>query len=250
MAHREPASGSVPGGASRFATTHWSLVLAARDHASPQSRDALAALCAVYWYPLYAYVRRCGRDASQAQDLTQEFFARLLEKDYLQVVDREKGKFRSFLMAALRHFLLNEYDRARAQKRGGGRALLSIDPQAAEGRYCREPAHVETPEKLYERRWALTLLDQVLARLREEMTQAGKERLFEGLKAFLTGEARSASHREVATKLEMTEGAVKVAVHRLRRQYRELLREEIRRTLDESGKIEDEIRELFAALGS
>jgi RNA polymerase sigma-70 factor (ECF subfamily) len=250
MAHREPASESVPASAGRFATTHWSLVLAARDRAAPQSREALAALCAVYWYPLYAYVRRSGREANQAQDLTQEFFARLLEKDYLQVVDREKGKFRSFLLAALRHFLLNEYDHATARKRGGGRALLSIDARHAEGHYSREPAHVETPEKLFERRWALTLLDQVLTRLREEMAQAGKERLFDGLKAFLTGETRSASHRDLAAKLAMTEGAVKVAVHRLRRRYRELLREEIGRTLDEPGQVEEEIRELFAALGS
>src|SRR5262249_28168649 len=154
-------------GAGRFATTRWSMVLAARDHAAPQSREALAALCAAYWYPLYAYVRRQGHDADAASDLTQEFFARLLEKDCLQVVDRGKGKFRSFLLAACRHFLLNEYDRGRAYKRGGAVTFTGLDFQSAEGRYSREPGHSLTPEKLYERRWALTLLDQVLGRLRE-----------------------------------------------------------------------------------
>ena len=250
MAHPEANSGS-PGG-SLFATTHWSLVLAAKDRASPQSQEALAALCAAYWYPLYAYVRRRGHDAHQAQDLTQEFFARLLEKDYLQVVDREKGKFRSFLLAALQHFLSNEYDRAKARKRGGGggRPALAIDFAAAEGRYALEPAHSLTPEKLFERRWALTLLDGVLARLREEYHDGGKGKLFDGLKSYLTAGESAVSHAETARTLDMSEGAVKVAAHRLRKRYRELLREEIERTLDEPGRIDDEIRDLFAALGS
>lgn len=241
--------GSIPAGAGRFATTHWSVVLAARDQDAPQSREALAALCASYWYPLYAYIRRRGHAADPAQDLTQEFFARLLEKDYLQVVDRAKGKFRSFLLAACQHFLCNEYDRLKARKRGGGRALLALDFQAAEGLYGQEPAHALTPEKLFERRWALTLLDQVLGRLRDEMSRAGKGKQFEALKSFLMGENKAMPYRRVAEALELSEGAVKVAVHRLRKRYRELLREEIERTLDKSDQVEDEIRDLFAALG-
>jgi RNA polymerase sigma-70 factor (ECF subfamily) len=229
-----------------FATTHWSLVLAARDRASPQSRQALAELCAAYWYPLYAYVRRRGHDADQAQDLTQEFFARLLEKDYLRVVDRAKGKFRSFLLAALQHFLSNEYDRARARKRGGGR-VLSIDYLAAEDRYRLEPAHTLTPEKLFERRWALTLLDQVLVRLSAEWRD--KQNVFARLKVFLTGEEGAARYGQIAAELEMSEGAIKVAIHRLRKRYRELLRQEIERTLEAPDGTDDEIRELFAALG-
>jgi RNA polymerase sigma-70 factor (ECF subfamily) len=249
MATSKDNASSNPAGANRFATTHWSVVLAARDRAAPQSREALAALCAAYWYPLYAYIRRRGHDADQAQDLTQEFFARLLEKDYLQVVDRAKGKFRSFLLAACQHFLCNEYDRARARKRGGGRASISLDFQAAEGRYGLEPAHSLTPEKLFERRWALTLLDQVLGRLRDEMIHAGREKLFETLKVVLMGEKASIPYRQLAKELDLSEGSIKVAVHRLRKRYRELLREEIERTLDESVQVEEEIRDLFAALG-
>src|SRR5207248_2029645 len=197
---------------------------------------------------LYAFARRRGHDADQALDLTQEFFVRLLEKDYLQVVDREKGKFRSFLLAAFQHFLLNEYDRAKAQKRGGGRGFVSIDAGDAEGRYRLEPEHDLTPEKLFDRRWALTLLDQVLARLCAEMTEAGKGHLYEKLKSSLMAEGDAASHREIAAELGTSEGAVKVAVHRLRKRYRELLRDEIERTVGDPTHVEDEIRDLFAAL--
>jgi RNA polymerase sigma factor (sigma-70 family) len=243
-------SSSLPAGAGRFATTHWSVVVAARDGDSPQARDALAALCGTYWYPLYAFVRRQGNSADAAQDLTQEFFARLLEKDFLAVVDREKGKFRSFLLAACKHFLSNERDRARAQKRGGGRQPLSIDARDAESRYLLEPADPLTPEKLFERRWALTLLEQVLARLRDEFGRAGKEQLFDRLKSYLTGAPDGASYAEAASELEMSEGAVKVAVHRLRRRYRDLLHDEIARTTDSPADVDDEIRCLFAALAS
>jgi RNA polymerase sigma-70 factor (ECF subfamily) len=249
MSSRRPDLPSVPAGAERFATTHWSLVLAARDRAAPESRDALAALCATYWYPLYAFVRRRGHDADQAQDLTQEFFVRLLEKDYLQVVDRDKGKFRAFLLAAFGHFLLNEYDRAKAQKRGGGREFIPLDFEAAEGRYSLEPAHALTPERLFERRWALTLLDQVLARLRAEMVQAGKEQLYENLKVYLMMDTSAESYAGLAEELGQSAGAVKVAVHRLRKRYRALLREEIARTVDGAEQVEEEIRDLFTALG-
>lgn len=234
-----------PGG---FATTRWSLVCAARAPSSPESRAALAALCGVYWYPLYAFVRRQGHDADRARDLTQEFFARLLERADLAAVDRSKGRFRSFLLAACKHFLCNEHDRVHARKRGGGRAPLPIDAAVAEGRYGGEPSHNETPERLFERRWALALLDQVLARLRQEYAAAGKGRLFERLKGHLTGEA-GLPHARAAAELGLREGAVKVAVHRLRKRYGELLRDEIAQTLHDPAEVEDEIRDLFAALG-
>lgn len=223
--------------------------MAARDRAAPQAQEALAVLCRTYWYPLYAFIRRQGFTADQAQDLTQEFFARLLEKDYLAAVDREKGKFRSFLLAACKHFLSNERDRARAQKRGGGREFVSIDPQLGESRYGLEPAHDATAERLFERRWALTLLEQVLARLREEFHQAGKGRLFELLKTCLTGD-KTVPYRRAGEELSLSESAVKVAAHRLRKRYRELLREEIGQTVSDPEQIDDEIRSLFAALGS
>ncbi|HMC65784.1 MAG TPA: sigma-70 family RNA polymerase sigma factor [Gemmataceae bacterium] len=240
-------SRSVSGVAGRFATTHWSIVLAARDRDSPQAQDALASLCASYWYPLYAFIRRQGFTADQSQDLTQEFVARLLEKEFLGAVDREKGKFRSFLLAACKHFLANERDRERAQKRGGGRQGLSLDFNSADRRYGLEPVHTLTPERLFERRWALTLLDQVLARLRQESVEAGRQKVFDRLKVFLTGETGPA-YRQVAKELGMSEGAVKVAVHRFRERYRELLREEIGRTVAATEDIDGEIRDLFAAL--
>src|SRR6266849_6835069 len=194
-----------------FATTHWSVVVAAGHRSSPQAREALATLCNTYWYPLYVFVRRQGFSAEGAQDLTQEFFARLLEKDFLALVDREKGRFRSFLLAACKHFLSNERDRDRAKKRGGGHEVISFDVAHAESRYRLEPAHDLSPEKLFERRWAMTLLDQVLALLRNESVQAGKADQFDHLKAFLTGDKGQTSYHDVAEKLGMTEGAAKVA---------------------------------------
>jgi RNA polymerase sigma-70 factor (ECF subfamily) len=232
-----------------FATTHWSLVAAARDRASPEARDALAELCRAYWYPLYAFIRRKGHAADAAQDLTQEFFTRLLEKDFLGAVDRARGKFRSFLLAACQHFLANEYDRAAAQKRGGGRAHLPLDFRAAEDRYTHEPAHALTPERLFERRWALTLLDDVLVRLQAEFDEAEKGPLFDRLKAFLTQPAETAPYRELAAGLAMTEGALRVAVHRLRRRYRELLEAAIAQTVETPDQVAEEIRCLFTALG-
>jgi RNA polymerase sigma factor (sigma-70 family) len=232
---------------SHFATTHWSLVLAARDRAEAGSDDALASLCTLYWYPLYAYVRRRGHGPDDAHDLTQEFFTRLLEKDWLAAVDREKGKFRSFLLASCNHFLANERDRVRAKKRGGGRPVLSLEATDAEGRYRTEPADDLTPEKLFERRWALALLQQVMTRLREEFENRGKGELFDRLRGFLVGE-KGTGYRQAAEALGLSEGAVKVAVHRLRQRYRELLHEEIGRTVGTPDEIEGEIRALFAAL--
>jgi RNA polymerase sigma-70 factor (ECF subfamily) len=234
---------------SHFATTHWSLVLAARDRGEPAAHEALASLCALYWYPLYAYVRRRGHDAERAHDLTQEFFARLLEKDFLAGVDRGKGTFRSFLLAACNHFLSNQRDRVRARKRGGGRPILSLDATDAEGRYLAEPADALTPQKLFERRWAMALLQQVMARLRDDFEARGKGPLFDRLRGFLVGE-KGDRYRQVAQELGLSEGAVKVAVHRLRQQYRDLLRQEIGRTVLSEEQVDEEVRELFAALGS
>jgi RNA polymerase sigma-70 factor (ECF subfamily) len=233
-----------------FATTHWSLVLAARGRPSPDARAALADLCRVYWYPLYAFVRRSGHDATTAEDLTQEFFARLLEKGWLGQADRTKGRFRSFLLAACKHFLTNERDRARALKRGGGKPPLPIDFGGADQRYAREPADELTPERLFERRWALALLDQVLADLRTEYAAVGKGALFDRLKAHLGGAADSAPYESVAAELGMTAGAVKVAAHRLRQRYRDRLRDAIARTLDDPAAVDDEIRHLFAVLSA
>jgi len=231
-----------------FATTHWTVVLHARQPDSPQAHEALERLCQAYWYPLYAFVRRQGHDAHDAQDLTQEFFARLLEKNYLQDVDRAKGRFRSFLLASLKHFLANEWDRRKALKRGGNRTHLPIDSQSAETRYGLEPAHDQSPEKLFERRWALTLLDQVLQRLREEFAAEGKVEQFDHLKVTLTTDRHSVPYAELGARLQLSEGAVKVAVHRLRQRYREVLRAEIAQTVARPEDVEGEIRHLFAAL--
>jgi RNA polymerase sigma-70 factor (ECF subfamily) len=239
-----------PNPAGRFATTHWSLILAAGRGATPDARAALAALCGTYWYPLYAFARRLGQSADDAQDSTQAFFARLLEKHYLRDADQSRGKFRSFLLAAFKHFLANERDRARAQKRGGGRPVLSLDFAAGESRYGREPSHEATPERLYERRWALAVLDWVLARLRGEAVRDGKDAAFDRLKGFLTGDGDAASYRDLAAELGRSEGAVKVAVHRLRRRYREVLREEIAQTVTGPADVEDELMYLLTALTS
>jgi DNA-directed RNA polymerase specialized sigma24 family protein len=234
-----------PGGARDFATTRWSIVLSARaDH--PGASTALTTLCEAYWYPLYAYVRRQGVAPHDAQDLTQEFFARLLEKDWLRTVARERGHFRSWLLAALKHFLANEWDKLRAKKRGGGLVFISINDDSAESRYVREPADHASADRLYDRRWALILLDRVLTRLRDEFAGAGKSEQFEALKGALTGE--KTPYADAAASLGTTEGAVKVAVHRLRERYRDLIRAEIAETVATPAEVEGELRYLFAAL--
>lgn len=235
-------------GGGRFTTTHWSLVLAAAGCEDACGREALARLCQVYWYPLYAFVRRQGHDPHDAQDLTQEFFVRLLEKDYLGDVDRSKGKFRSFLLAAVKHFLSKEWAKAKTLKRGGGHRFVPLDILPGETRYLREPEDDETPERLFERQWAMTLLEQVLGRLAEECERKGKRSLFEHLQGCLTGSRDLLPYAELATKLDMNEQAVKVAVHRLRQRYRGLLREEIAQTVANPAEIDDEICHLFAAL--
>ena len=238
---------TLPARGDRFATTHWSMVVSAGCSPSPEAGRALATLCENYWFPLYAFVRRAGHSAEDARDLTQEFFARLLAQRFLTKVDRRKGKFRSFLLAALKHFLADEWDHAHAQKRGGTQTVISFDGLDAETRYRLEPAQGLTPEKMFEKQWALSLLEQVLSRLDAEMAADGKVALFEALKDALTG-VRSTTYAAIGAELGMTEGAVKVAAHRLRRRYRDLLRKEIGQTVASSDEIGDEIRYLLSCL--
>jgi RNA polymerase sigma factor (sigma-70 family) len=232
----------------KFSTTRWSLVLAAGQGTTPEAREALSTLCALYWYPLYAFTRRHGCAPEDSRDRVQGFFTRLLEKNDLAAVDRQRGRFRSWLLSSLEHYLANEWDRERARKRGGAQPLLSIDAEAAEGRYGLEPSHTLTPEKLYERRWALTLLEHVLSTLEEECTRLGRQELFEKLRGTLAGDADQLPYAEVAEALGMSPGAVKMAAHRLRGRYRELLRAEIAQTVERPEDIDDEIRLLLAAL--
>jgi RNA polymerase sigma factor (sigma-70 family) len=242
-----PTNDAFPLKARDFHTTHWSMVLAARG-AATGAPAALAKLCEDYWYPLYAFIRRQGHAPHDAQDLTQEFFARLLEKGWLAGVERERGKFRSWLLASMKHFLANEWDKARALKRGGDSTFITFDDDSAEARYRREPADLATADLLYDRRWALTLLDRVLARLREEFVAAGKVAQFDALKGALTGE--KTAYAGIATTLGMTEGAVKVAAHRLRERYRGLIRAEIAETVATPADVDDEMRHLLAALSA
>jgi RNA polymerase sigma factor (sigma-70 family) len=239
-----------PGSAQSFATTHWSVVLAAGGPATPRAAEALEALCRTYWYPLYAYVRRQGHDCHDAQDLTQAFFARLLEKDYVHRASQEEGRFRSYLLTALNHFIVDEWKRANRQIRGGGEQILSLDEVAAEDRYQLEPVDQLTAEKIYERRWALTLLDQVLARLEKEFIDLGNASLFAELQVYLLGEKMAPAYAEIAAKLGLTEGAVKAAVYRLRRRYRELLRETIAQTVAGPEEVEAELQHLFTVLAN
>lgn len=231
-----------------FVTTHWSVVLSARDKDSPQSVEALEKLCRTYWYPLYAFVRRQGQAPSDAQDLTQEFFARLLQKDYLQAAARDKGRFRTFLLVAMKRFLANEWDKVRAQKRGGGKIHLSLDTEMAEQRYSIEPTEGVNPDKVFERRWALTLLERTMTRLREEFIGAGKSQEFERLKSFLTASHHGISYADIAADLGINEGAARVAVHRLRKRYREIFRDEIARTVSRPQEIDAEVQYLMSVL--
>ena len=232
----------------RFETTHWSLVLAARTGKSVESRTALEALCGAYWFPLYAFIRRQGYGAEEARDLTQGYFARLVERGDLIDVRPELGRFRSFLLVSVKHFLSNELDRERAKKRAPGRPLISLDAQTAEYRYRIEPAETLTPETLFERKWAMTVLERTLARLGGEWSESQKAQRFEALRTHLSGDAPTASYRELGETLGMSEDAVKVTVHRLRRRFGELLRDEIADTVREPGEVDDEIRYLLGIL--
>lgn len=242
------SSGTNDGG--RFATTEWSLVLAAGERGSVEAEDALARLCSRYWYPVFAFVRRQGHPTADAQDLTQGFFTRLIEKGDIADADRSRGRFRSFLLTACRHYLSNQRDRTCALMRGGGRLPVPIDLAATEGRYQRALAHSETPETLYDRQWALTLLTSVLDDVRKEYAAGGKERVFDRLRGFLTTGEDVGTHADAAGDLGMSAGAVKVAVHRLRRRYREELWQRVGDTVLASEDVEGEIRYLLRSLGS
>ncbi|MBI2928250.1 MAG: sigma-70 family RNA polymerase sigma factor [Verrucomicrobia bacterium] len=222
-------------------------MLAAGRRSTPQADEALEELCRTYWYPLYAYIRHQGHTREDAEDLTQAFFARFLAKNYLEGLSSAKGKFRAFLLAALKHFLANEWDRADRQKRGGHATHLSLDWHSADTRYQIDPPDHLSPDKLYDRAWAVTLLESVITRLREESAAAGKAKLFEQLKPFLMVGKSAIPYAQAATELDLAEGAVRVAVHRLRRRYRELLRAEITQTLTDAEQVEEEMRSLFSA---
>ena len=233
-------------GPSQFPATRWSLVVAAGDPHRKEARSALVSLCESYWYPLYAYLRRRGYSSDQAQDLTQEFFVRMIEGRYLDRAEPEKGRFRAFLLTSLKFFVADEEDRRRAHKRGGG-MVVPLEFSSGEERYQREPGHDETPERIYERRWALSVLDRVVEKLRNEFVQHGRPDHFERLKVFLLGQS-DAPYAALAQELNTSEGALKVAIHRLRKRYRELFRQEIADTVADPAAVESELRHLAAAL--
>jgi DNA-directed RNA polymerase specialized sigma24 family protein len=231
-----------------FVTTRWSLVLAAGDDGSSHGREALEQLCHAYWFPLYAYIRRRGHDGHTAQDLAQAFFARLLERNDLAGLTRAGGKFRSFLLTALNHFLANEHERASALKRGGGRAILSLDDDTAEDRYLREPSHAESPDRLYERQWALSLMENALRHLAGEQTAAGRAAVFAAVRPFLSREPVAGEYAALAVRLDVAPGTLAVQVHRLRERYRQLVRAAVADTVDSPLEVEAEMRHLLAAL--
>ncbi len=233
----------------RFPTTCWGQILSAGNGASPEARAALEELCRDYWYPLYAFARRKGHDPETAQDLVQSVFTSLLERHDLRGLAPERGRFRSFLMACCAHYAARQNDRERAIKRGGGRSVIRIDALSAESRFGGEPAHELTAERIFDRRWALTLLDRVLAGLDAEMAGPDRRPLYERLRPSLLGQDEAPSYRSIARELGLTEGAVKMAAHRLRARYRERLREEIARTVADPADVDDEIKSLLGSLG-
>ncbi len=232
----------------QFARTRWTVVLSAGRKSSPQSDHALAELCQLYWYPLYSYVRRRGHSREDAEDLVQSFFTLFLQKNYLERVSQERGRFRAFLLACLKHFLANEYDRAGRQKRGGELQQVSLDWQDADSRFHLEPRDDATPDRAFDRAWALALLERVIKRLREECAAEGKLELFEQAKGYLMLGESAIPYARAAQALALDEGALRVAVHRLRKRYRWLLRDEIAQTLVDPAQIAEELRSLQAAL--
>lgn len=238
---------SAPGDV--FATTHWTVVLAAGQRHTPQSDHALEELCRTYWFPLYAYVRRRGNAKADAEDLVQAFFERFLAKNYLEGLNEERGRFRAFLLAALKNFLTNEWKKSQRLKRGGGEMMLSLDWESADTKFQVAATNEPNPEQVFDREWALALLAKVIERLQAECAAEGRAQLFEQLKVFLTTGKGESAHAEVARELGMEEGAVRVAVHRLRKRYRVLLREEIAQTLSDSAMVDEEMRALFGAFG-
>ena len=230
-----------------FATTHWSVVLSAQQEANSKSAEALEELCRAYWYPLYAYARRSGHSPADAEDLTQGFFARLLEKEYLKAASREKGRFRTFLLVALKRYIANEWDRQHAKRRGGFAPILSIDQEAAEGRFTCEPVDHLQADVLYDRQWAMTLLERTMARLQKEYTASGRAKLFDHLHNCIAKDESSLSYAEIGARLNLTEAAVKMAVHRLRARYRAVLLAEIADTVSSPAAVEEELAHLFSA---
>jgi RNA polymerase sigma factor (sigma-70 family) len=248
MAANEAVGSSQTRPEPMFATTHWSVVLTAGHGDSTRARDALAHLCQAYWYPLYAYARRRGCSPHDSQDLTQEFFARLLAGNWLANADRQRGRFRSFLLSAMKHFMANEWNKAHAQKRGGPQPPLSLDDDSAEQRYHLEPVEHSTPESLFERSWALALLNDVLVRLEAEYGREGKQEWMEAMRPALTADRSSIRYGDIAEKLGTTETAARVAVHRLRQRYRRLLRAEVASTVASPEEVEEEMHHLFQVL--
>lgn len=232
----------------QFTTTRWTLVLAAVRRQEPSGAEAFARLCERYYPPLYSYLRRRGHAPEDAQDLAQGFIAHLLEKDVLRHADPARGKFRAFLLTSLKHYAANVHMRAGAAKRGGGQPVLSLDAVSAERRYSREPTHGVTAERLYDRRWALTVLEDALTALRVEFRAAGREPFFDAVRGHLTGDHDAFSYQEIGERFGKTEAAVKVAVHRLRQRYREILRAGVAETVDDEGEVDDELRFLMSVL--
>ncbi|MCX6927403.1 MAG: ECF-type sigma factor [Verrucomicrobia bacterium] len=233
---------------STFSTTHWSVVLVAGRENSPESAQALERLCSGYWYPLYAYVRRQGHTPHDAQDLVQDFFAYFLKHNYFRLADRARGRFRTFLLTSLQHFLVNEWRKTNRQRRGGSRRILSLDEEMAESRFAAEPAIEQPPDTLYDRGWAAVLLERALAALRAEFEHSGRQGLYERLKVFVWGEKSALSYGAMAAQLGMTEGSVKVAVHRLRQRYGEILRAEVALTVTTTAEVNEELRYLVSVI--
>lgn len=232
----------------RFAATSWTNVIAAQQGGSPEAEAALEKLCRTYWYPLYAYLRRKGQDPHKAQDLTQGFLYRLIRDNFLGAADRRRGKFRSFLLAALNHFVSNERDYERAVKRGGRVNFVSLDDDESETRFLKEPASDLSPEKIFERNWFLALFEEALARLREEQQAAGRHEVFDELKQFVIEDAEAGDYRNVCQRVNMTPNAVAVTVHRLRERYKKLVHEEVVRTVADASEIEEELHRFFAVM--
>jgi RNA polymerase sigma factor (sigma-70 family) len=238
-----------PGAKAAFCTTHWTVVLAAARPGADGGQQAFAQLYRDYWSPLYAYVRRRGFAPAEAEDIAQNFFIRLLEKHSLSTLEREGGRFRSFLLSCLENYLANEWDRVHARKRGGGQPLLSLNAEETEARFALEKADQQTPESLFEQRWVFTLLEHVMARLRGECIAGGKASFFDEIHLHLQGDHQGPPYADIASRHAMSEGAVKVAVHRLRRRYGQLLRDEIARTVSSPKEVDEELRHLIAVVG-